>query len=179
MGARPLGDGIVTLRSWNEADAPAIVAALDGDPEITRWLDAIPQPYALEHALAYIRGEVTPNEERWCVDAGGVVGSIGITPHGDAVHEIGYWTRAEARGRGYMSRALALLARRALADGAARVYLRADPENVASCRVAERAGFTREGVLRSAHWNGRLGRRQDWAIYSLLPGDPTETRDRG
>jgi hypothetical protein len=26
-------------------------------------------------------------------------------------------------------------------------------------------------VLRSAHWNPRLGRRQDWAIYSLLPGE--------
>jgi hypothetical protein len=26
-------------------------------------------------------------------------------------------------------------------------------------------------VLRSAHWNERLGRRQDWAMYSLLPAD--------
>ena len=52
------------------------------------------------------------------------------------------------------------------------MFLRADPENAASCRVAEKAGFTREGVLRSAHWNPRLGRRQDWAIYSLLPAEP-------
>ena len=51
------------------------------------------------------------------------------------------------------------------------VQLRADPENHASCRVAEKAGFTLEGVLRSAHWNARLGRRQDWALYSLLPGE--------
>jgi hypothetical protein len=25
--------------------------------------------------------------------------------------------------------------------------------------------------LRSAHWNERLGRRQDWALYSLLPDE--------
>jgi hypothetical protein len=24
----------------------------------------------------------------------------------------------------------------------------------------------------SAHWNPRLGRRQDWAMYSLLPHEP-------
>ncbi|HEY3541011.1 MAG TPA: GNAT family N-acetyltransferase, partial [Gaiellaceae bacterium] len=72
-------------------------------------------------------------------------------------------------GNGYTTRAAVLVSRYALERGAARVFLRADPENVGSCRVAEKAGFTREGVLRSAHWNERLGRRQDWAIYSLLP----------
>jgi RimJ/RimL family protein N-acetyltransferase len=80
--------------------------------------------------------------------------------------------RADVRGRGYTTRALVLVARWALAqDDVARVQLRADPENVASCRVAEKAGFRREGVLRSFHWNSRLGRRQDYAVYSLLPGE--------
>jgi RimJ/RimL family protein N-acetyltransferase len=88
------------------------------------------------------------------------------------VGEIGYWARADARARGVTTRALVLLSRRALQrDGLARVQIRADIENHASCRVAEKAGFTREGVLRSAHWNARLGRRQDWALYSLLPTD--------
>jgi RimJ/RimL family protein N-acetyltransferase len=70
-----------------------------------------------------------------------------------------------------MTRALRLVSAHAFEQGAARVQLRADPENVASCRVAEKAGFTREGVLRSAHWNPRLGRRQDWAMFSLLPSE--------
>jgi len=38
-------------------------------------------------------------------------------------------------------------------------------------RVAEKASFTREGVLRSARWNARLGRRVDWVMYTLLPAD--------
>jgi RimJ/RimL family protein N-acetyltransferase len=49
-----------------------------------------------------------------------------------------------------------------------RLELRADPLNVASCRVAERAGFTLDGTLRSIRVNRRLGRRIDLRLYSLL-----------
>jgi RimJ/RimL family protein N-acetyltransferase len=44
-----------------------------------------------------------------------------------------------------------------------------EPANIASVRVAEAAGFTREGLLRQ-----RLvvrGRRVDLIIYSMLPSD--------
>jgi RimJ/RimL family protein N-acetyltransferase len=51
------------------------------------------------------------------------------------------------------------------------VQLRADVENVSSRRVAEKAGFAEEGVLREAHWSPRLGRRQSWVMYSVLPGE--------
>jgi RimJ/RimL family protein N-acetyltransferase len=70
-----------------------------------------------------------------------------------------------------MTRAVRLVSRWAFERGAARLQLRADVENGASRRVAEQAGFRLEGVLRSAHWNARLGRRQDWALYSLLPDE--------
>ncbi len=180
MGDAPppelLSDGIVTLRQWTEADAPAIVECLDGDEEITRWLDQIPQPYGLEHALAYIRG-VTGNarEARFALtdaNAGRLLGSIGATWNeaGD-VAEIGYWLRADGRGRGATTRAVLLLTRWVVGEGAARVQLRAAVENVASRRVAEKAGFRLEGVLRAAHWSPRLERRVDWAMYSLLPGE--------
>lgn len=55
--------------------------------------------------------------------------------------------------------------------GAARVELAAEPDNVASVRVAEKAGFLAEGVLRS-----RLllrGQHRDVAMFSLLPSDLT------
>jgi ribosomal-protein-alanine N-acetyltransferase len=161
------------LRPWRKADAAEIVACLDGDPEISRWLDQVPQPYPRADALAYIGGI---GENAFAVTnaaSGRVLGSIGVqfSEEGD-VGEIGYWLRADARGSGVTTRAVVLLSRWALRrDGVARVQLRADPENAASCRVAEKAGFTREGVLRSAHWNARLERRQDWAMYSLLPGE--------
>jgi RimJ/RimL family protein N-acetyltransferase len=101
-----------------------------------------------------------------------VLGSIGIRwSESRDVGEIGYWARSDVRGRGVTTRALRLVTRFALENGAARVQLRADVENVSSRRVAEKAGFRLEGVLRSAHWNARLRRRQDWALYSILPGE--------
>jgi RimJ/RimL family protein N-acetyltransferase len=171
MAQPPLSDGVVTLRSWTPADAPAIVECIAGDTELAGWLDRLPQPYTLADAQFYIGME---GEEKFAVtDAatGRVLGSIGLTWQESDVAEAGYWIRADARGRGLMTRALLLASDHAFAKGAARVQLRADTENVASCRVAEKAGFTREGVLRAAHWNARLGRRQNWAMYSLLATD--------
>ena len=169
---KKLSDGTVELRPWRDRDAAALVECLNGDEEIARWLDRVPQPYTTADALGYIRSD---GEEKYAItDAvtGRVIGSIGLT-WGEThdVAEIGYWARADVRGRGVMTRALRLLAAHALGTGAERVQLRADVLNVPSRRVAEKAGFTLEGVLRAAHWNYRLGRRQDWAMYSLLPGD--------
>jgi ribosomal-protein-alanine N-acetyltransferase len=84
--------------------------------------------------------------------------------------EVGYWTTASARGRGLTTRALTLLSTWALCKaGAKRVQLRADVRNTASLRVAEKAGFTREGTLRASGFNAREGRRIDYAVFSLLP----------
>ncbi|MBV8480109.1 MAG: GNAT family N-acetyltransferase [Actinobacteria bacterium] len=162
----------MTLRPWSEADAHDLVYCIDGDESIALWLDQIPQPYTFADALSFIGS--TGETAFAVVDAaaGSLLGGIGVRWNDEAdVAEIGYWLRREARGRGITSRALALAARHALDRGAARVQLRADIENLASRRVAEKVGFRAEGVLRSAHWNARLGRRQDWVMYSLLPGE--------
>lgn len=168
-----LTDRVVTLRPWLEEDAAEIVACLDGDPEISRWLDQVPQPYTLENALTYIGG--SEREQTFAITeaaSGRVLGSIGLGHPQDGVSEIGYWIREDARGRGLMVRALVLVSRAALErEDVERVQLRAAVDNVASRRVAENAGFQLEGVLRSAHWSERVGRRQDWALYSLLPDD--------
>ncbi len=175
MTAQLLTDRTVALRPWVEGDAAAIVECVDGDPEITLWLDQVPQPYTLADAQAYIEGTAGVDQETYAVTdsgSGRLLGSIGLGGPVDGVCEIGYWIRADARGQGTTTRALVLLSRAALdREGVERVQLRADVENVPSRRVAEKAGFRLEGVLRSAHWNARLGRRQDWAMYSLLPAD--------
>jgi RimJ/RimL family protein N-acetyltransferase len=55
------------------------------------------------------------------------------------------------------------------ARGLARIQLHTLPGNVASERVAEGAGFTREGLLRSfAEFKGE---RTDITMFSLLPSD--------
>src|ERR1700704_6392044 len=109
MAAASLSDGIITRRPWHGEDAPAIVECIDGDPEITRWLDRVPQPYSLEDAEAYIGGR---GKQAFAVvenETGRVLGSIGFGPVTDGVGEIGYWLRADARDRGVTTRALVLL----------------------------------------------------------------------
>jgi RimJ/RimL family protein N-acetyltransferase len=53
--------------------------------------------------------------------------------------------------------------------GAARVELVVEPPNVGSVRVAEAAGFTREGLLRQRFV--LRGRRADVVMYSMLASD--------
>lgn len=90
-----------------------------------------------------ISGVVSP---RGCPEANCVL--LGI--QGPGVAEVGYWVRREARGRGYATRATRLVSESGIHELAlSRIQLHAFPENVASQRVAEKAGFTREGILRS------------------------------
>lgn len=84
--------------------------------------------------------------------------------------EIHYWTAVWARGNGFAAEAARVVARWALTElGFARIALQSDVRNVASRRVAESAGFQREGVLRGASWT-RSG-RADLAVFSLIPAD--------
>jgi RimJ/RimL family protein N-acetyltransferase len=83
--------------------------------------------------------------------------------------EIGYWLFPAARGRGVATRAARFLAEHAFSIGLERVEARVFTGNPESERVLERAGFTREGVLRSLPL--RRGGRADMTLYSLLPGE--------
>jgi [ribosomal protein S5]-alanine N-acetyltransferase len=61
-------------------------------------------------------------------------------------------------------------------DGVARLELYAEPWNEASWRTAERAGFNREGLLRS--WREVGAERRDMYMYSLVPADLTHRSGR-
>jgi RimJ/RimL family protein N-acetyltransferase len=167
-------DGIL-LRSWRMEDAPAVAAACQ-DPEIPYWIPFVPSPYTDEDAETYVRGCLEAGDDRRpfaIVDAesGRLLGSIDMRVNPMRTGHIGYWVAAEARGRGVCTKALRALCRWALDDlGLERLELLTDPENVASQRVAEKAGFRREGVLRS-HLLHRDGRRRDSVMFSLLPGE--------
>ena len=87
------------------------------------------------------------------------------------IGHFGYWITREARGRGVATEALKALCRWGVESlGLKRLELVTDPENTASQRVAEKAGFRREGILRSA-LEYRDGTRRDSVMFSLLPGE--------
>jgi RimJ/RimL family protein N-acetyltransferase len=80
---------------------------------------------------------------------------------------IGIGLAPEFRGRGYGSEAQRLLARYLFAHTQVnRIEATTEITNVAEQRALEKAGFTREGILRGATF--RQGRWHDQVIYSVL-----------
>jgi RimJ/RimL family protein N-acetyltransferase len=86
-----------------------------------------------------------------------------------AIVEIGYWLFPSARGRGVATRIARLLAEHAFVLGVLRVEAYVNVGNAASDRVPERAGYAREGVVRSLPRPDVT--RVDKTLYSLLPGE--------
>ena len=168
------GEGVV-LRRWRLEDVPAIAAACS-DPEIVRWLQLVPQPYTEDHARAYVHDCLGSPGDRapFAIadpETDEAIGSIDMHVNRMRTGHVGYWLAPEARGRGLTAAALVALSRWGFEHlGLGRVELVADPENRASQRVAEKAGFTREAVLRSILVN-RDGSRRDGVMFSLLPAD--------
>jgi RimJ/RimL family protein N-acetyltransferase len=174
----PLAGDVVLLRPWGEADLPDVVLAFS-DPVMQRfsWRTA---PYTetdarewfAEQEQARLRGEGLSFALAGPRDQDGVLGSVSLEEvrrdRGRAA--VGYWLAPQARGRGLATQAVRLLARWAFAElGLARLELTCGPGNEASQHVAERCGFSREGLLRS-HVPFK-GTRRDSVLYSLLPGE--------
>jgi RimJ/RimL family protein N-acetyltransferase len=150
-----LTDGVVRVRRIDDGDVDALVTACR-DPLIKRFTSAIPDPYREADARHWIavhernlEAEVPLGVEE--VATGAFAGTTGL--HSAVWHhrraDVGYWTAPEARGRGLTARALTLVVEWAFAEfDLVRIGLYCDVENVASQRVAEAAGFAREGVHR-------------------------------
>ena len=169
-------NGLV-LRPWNMEDAPALVGACN-DPEIERWLPVIPSPYSQTDAETYIEQSRASWERRDSfnfaildAETSRLVGSVSMRPTRFSTGHIGYWVAREARGRGIAPEALRTLCRWAVETlGLKRLELLTDIDNRGSQRVAEKAGFQREGILRSS-LEYRDGTRGDSLMFSLLPQD--------
>jgi [ribosomal protein S5]-alanine N-acetyltransferase len=168
-----LADEVVALRRWREADIPAQLEAF-ADPWFLRFSDWAPRTevaarvYLAAHERARRQGEqlelaaVDPREDGVLL-GGASLNNVSL-PEGRAA--IGYWLAPHARGRGVATHAVRLLCAWAFDDlGIARLELTCGPDNEASQRVAERCGFTREGILRS-HLPFKGGRR-DTVVFSL------------
>ena len=167
----PLTDGAVELRLIDERDLPLLERAAR-DSEIAArfglrnrrpsdYLAAFQKGWSEGKAAAFAVSEV----------GGDSVGQVLFEVREAGRADVGYWLVREARGRGLATRALRLVATWALRQPAiARLQLWTTPENSASLGVAERSGFTREGVLRS-YAPAENGRRVDAVFFSLLPGD--------
>jgi RimJ/RimL family protein N-acetyltransferase len=169
--------GPFLLRPWREDDVDAAFDALV-DPDTTLWNagwvktreDAA---FWLERRLEWTLAE----HASWAVedaDTAVLVGSVSLhsidRDQNDA--EIGYWTVPAARGRGVAARAVDAACRWGFgALPIDRIELCHAVENVASGRVAEKAGFTYEGRLRRSFRYGD-GVKHDELLWARLADDP-------
>lgn len=83
--------------------------------------------------------------------------------------EIGYWVLPHARRKRFGTRIARLLAEHSFGLGIERVAAYVNVGNVASEHVLDRAGYTREGVVRSMPVPS--GVRVDKTLFSLLRGE--------
>ncbi|MFJ2032628.1 GNAT family N-acetyltransferase [Streptosporangium sp. NPDC087985] len=168
--------GPVVLRPPADDDIASIVRAC-ADPEIARFIPAVPVPYTRDDALFYLKTA----ERLWesggasfaVADAGtgewlGNIGLKALDPRGNG--EVGYLIAPWARGRGVATAATRALTEWAFTHGVRRMELLAAVENLASQKVAMAAGFHREGVRRSAEPR-RDGTRGDLVSFARLSGD--------
>jgi ribosomal-protein-serine acetyltransferase len=155
-------DRLVLEPVSHDHDDDLLRARLASRAELLPWM-----PWAvdvtLDTQMAYadraVTGWGTADLYHFAITEDGVaIGVIGIDRRHDAEFEIHYWLRTDRTGRGYASEsALTLLAWARDAAGARRIVLNAGMENRRSLAVAERLGFTRDGVLEGG-MHGGLGR---------------------
>jgi RimJ/RimL family protein N-acetyltransferase len=139
------------LRPFRDDDVPAITRAC-ADPETARFIPLMPSPYTEEHAREYVAfARKLGGEGRRLPlaiadgDTQELLGAIDVRL--GEIGSIGYWVGPWARNRGVATGALRLLAGWAIREGGVRrLELVTHPDNVASQRVAEKAGFSREGT---------------------------------
>ena len=96
------------------------------------------------------------------------------TKVGDIVHvlsagevEIGYFVVPNERKKGYATESIMIMIDYLfLSKNLERIQAKTDPENIASCKALEKAGFKREGILRKTFFN--RGKWKDDCMYSIL-----------
>jgi RimJ/RimL family protein N-acetyltransferase len=164
--------GEVTLRKFELSDVDAMMAWAS-DPQVAapcRW-DAYE---STEPLLAFIRDVVLPHP--WfraiCLESGRPVGAVSVSPTGDPCRaELGYVLARAHWGRGVATAAVKRTLATVFAEvqGLERVEALVDVANPASQRVLEKAGFTREAVLRK--YAAVKGVVRDMVMFSFIDTD--------
>jgi ribosomal-protein-alanine N-acetyltransferase len=167
------------LRAWSLDDLPLVQEA-GSDPYIPK-ITTVPADYTDEAGQAFLQQQwdrATTGEGYPFVIAelatDRAVGAIGLWLQDiDAGRaSIWYWVAPSARGRSTAQETLQAVREWAFRTlRIPRLELYVEPWNEASIRSAERAGFQREGLMRS--WDTVGGERRDMFMYSALESEST------
>jgi len=167
----------VKLRPVTAADLD-LLEAWANDPSINsdyntfalRPSGQIPRTFAETGFLSDEHGDLLV-----CIQTGETVGNVSYRrvmhgPSNSKAYQIGITLAPQYRGHGYGTEAQRLLVAYLFATyPIERVEAETDVMNRAEQQALERAGFTREGILRRAQW--RNGSWHDMMMYSKLRGE--------
>ncbi|WP_313812691.1 GNAT family N-acetyltransferase [Glutamicibacter sp.] len=159
------------LRPLHPSDAPALLEAFDSAPDMLRQGEVT----TLEQARSYVQLLLADSPEQLplalCIE-GQLVGLVcARVDRRNRNAWVWYWLHAAFRGRGLTVRAVRALAALLFErQGIQRLELGLRANNPASKKVAEAAGFLREGVERGKFLID--GERIDVLTYSRLVNDP-------
>ena len=160
------------VRPWHSRDAGAIVRHADNVKVAKQLRDRFPHPYTRHDASEFLQfaASVDPPTNLAIEVAGEAVGGVGFVPGTDIERycvEIGYWLGESMWGRGIATEAVTLVSDYVFDElGMLRLFAVPFADNAASCRVLEKAGYTREGIMRSS--SVKFGESRDQALYARI-----------
>jgi RimJ/RimL family protein N-acetyltransferase len=175
-----LSDGNIGLRQFSLPDVPVLFNAIrESMQQLSAWMVWAHPDYSMEDTQSFVLkcGPGWENGEQYSfaiidVHDGQFLGSVGLSAvnraHGFA--NLGYWVRTGKTRHGVATSATRMAGRFSVETlGLNRVELLVPGANIASQRVAEKAGAKREGLLRKRL---RLnGITHDAFVYSFVPED--------
>lgn len=85
--------------------------------------------------------------------------------------QLGYEINPEYAGKGYMTEAVDLLVKELISAGFVRIKIECATENIASMKLAEKAGFICEGIMKKDVFIKSLNRFCDTAVFAIVNED--------
>lgn len=171
-----LGGGFA-IREFQPEDISFLVRHADNANVARNLEDRFPHPYTTADAeswLAYA-AEQDPPTQFAIAEQNELVGGIGLRLLDDVYRgtaEIGYWLGEDYWGRGLATRAVGAFSAWIFESfPVARIQARVFETNPASCRVLEKAGYSREGRLRQSVLKMNL--LMDQVVYAILRAEST------
>ena len=175
-----LTDEVIALRPYQVSDIASVFEAVrESIPELVVWMPWCHPDYSIEESRIFIESQPYKWEkgEEYnfyiSYNSGGLyLGGCGlrIIDSNTGTANLGYWIRTNQTKKGIATAATLLLARFAFNElRLNRVEITVAVDNQASLRVAEKAGATKEGILRN-----RLMKTDtpcDAVMFSLIPRD--------
>jgi ribosomal-protein-serine acetyltransferase len=165
------------LRCPELSDVPFLYQAVkESVKQLGPWMPWATEDYTMEACEENLRGAIakyiTKEDFRICFlekNSGRLIGNTGFHRIDWNVprFEIGYWCRTSETGKGYVTEVVRTLSKVAFETlNAARVEICCDNLNVKSAAVAERCGYTLEGIMKNDERNQK-GELRSTRIYAL------------